>query len=1180
MTAAALAITLASSAFLFVYGLNLVHLALLSLRLRPVAPQPLAAGTEPPVCVQIPVYDERYVARRVIDAVARLEWPAGRLEVQVLDDSDDDTVGIVAAAVAGWQRRGLRITHVRRGSRAGYKAGALAHGLELTQAPYICVLDADFVPAPDFLRRTVGAFAEPRVAFVQARWGHLNESYSRFTRLQALMVDFHFLVEQAVRPAAGWPTNFTGTAGLWRREAIVDAGGWSARTLTEDLDLSYRAQLRGWRAAYVEAVVVPQELPVAVAAYRGQQLRWATGSFQTAYHLLPAVLRSPLPPMAKAQATLHLLGYAAPLLMLIQIACYPVLLATAGLHLSLPARVPLVVNLLSLAPALGFAAAQARRGPGWWRRLPSILAWSFVGAGTSLTVTVALLRAFRGNAFNRTPKYRIERAGQEWREGEYVAVADPFMPGELLLGGAMLVLALFALAVDQWLLAAYGLLFGLGFCYLGGLAAVQAAQVLTLRRLGRHALEAATSWARALMIAAPASAVLAVFASLGLGFEDSYQHWLAAATLATTGQLHDPLFGMEDSWLPAYQLLAAGLLTAAGTWNLDALRSLSIGLSVAALLLTQRLAGGGRRGRVAAALLVLNPIFLLTGTEAVAEPLLLVFVLGSALALQERRPRTAAGLAALACLTGTKAWLWLAIAVAVQAAVWLAPARRRPALGWALPAVAVLALFQLGFAPASHSVARASTEVASATARGSLAAGILGRGGAFAGWFALASVPLVALAPLGLLREVRDGAPALRTLHLPSLGYLALSTGLVAAGLYSGSHRYYELALPSLAIRAAAGAETVPAAAVAAAGAAAAIALVYAPIAGAFAAENAGLLAAGRASAAVPGGLLTDSPAAAYASHKPPAEISGSRGLPAEPDLALAYLRAHGFSTLVLENISYYRAVSVFPDLSAGRPQPPFVPLGPGAAYAVAGGKPVSAWYLPPAALEAPLAGTAWLCADPVEAPHTGKVAALEKGPVLQLPSSEAAATGEGMGFGVPIARYSDGWIFAGDAVTADLSSGGLLHWRKTYALNRLERLDASGRFTGFAAVPARGHVQVDYQVSGDRLEIEVSAADLQPALETAILNEGSAAFSDEADPSGTRLDGAFGPDRVLAGGWARLRSGTLGLEWAIERPAGATLHAGRELDPAHGLDWAGLDLHFGPGFTGTHYAVSFGRAR
>src|SRR5580704_2504581 len=321
-----------TSVLLFAFGLNLLYLTWRATRLRPRPERTIARGDEPLVCVQVPVYNERYVAERVIDAVCEIEWPPERLEVQVLDDSDDETTSIVARRVAMWQLQGIHIMHVRRGTRVGYKAGALAYGLTLTQAPLVAIFDADFVPPRDFLRRAVGAFDDPKVGFAQARWGHLDEGYSWFTRLQALAIDFHFLVEQAVRSADGYFTNFTGTAGIWRRKAIEDSGGWSADTLTEDLDLSYRAQLRGWRAVYLENLVVPEELPVSIDAYRRQQSRWATGSFQSAFKLLIPVLRSRNRAAVKLQATVHLLAYGIGPLMLLQLVCYPVLLITLGRH--------------------------------------------------------------------------------------------------------------------------------------------------------------------------------------------------------------------------------------------------------------------------------------------------------------------------------------------------------------------------------------------------------------------------------------------------------------------------------------------------------------------------------------------------------------------------------------------------------------------------------------------------------------------------------------------------------------------------------------------------------------------------------------------------------------------------------------------------------------------------------
>ena len=302
ITTITLGIVAVTSLALFGYGLNLIYLTWRATRLKPRHHPFVAAGSEPNVCVQLPIYNERYVAERVIDAVCAMDWPRDRFEVQVLDDSDDETSAIVSRRVARWRHQGVRVSNVMRGTRQGYKAGALAHGLSLTKAPFIAIFDADFVPPRDFLRRMIGAFENPQVAFAQARWGHLDEGYSWFTRLQALVVDFHFLVEQAVRSSRGYFTNFTGTAGVWRRAAIEDAGGWSAATLTEDLDLSYRAQLRGWRSAYLEDVIVPEELPVSIDAYRRQQSRWATGSFQCAFSLGQGRGRNP-PPCIRGRAS-------------------------------------------------------------------------------------------------------------------------------------------------------------------------------------------------------------------------------------------------------------------------------------------------------------------------------------------------------------------------------------------------------------------------------------------------------------------------------------------------------------------------------------------------------------------------------------------------------------------------------------------------------------------------------------------------------------------------------------------------------------------------------------------------------------------------------------------------------------------------------------------------------------
>lgn len=265
-------------------------------------------GPLPLVTVQLPLYNEPCVVERLLDAVAALDWPPERLQIQVLDDSTDETTALVATRVAFWRERGLPFEILRRTRREGYKAGALAAGLTSAQGELIALFDADFVPPADFLRRLLPWFADPAVALVQARWEFLNSEASWLTRLQALLLGPHFGIEHQVRYRRGLFFNFNGTAGIWRRQAIEDAGGWQADTVTEDLDLSYRAQLRGWRFVYVDALAVSSELPDSLAAFCSQQQRWAKGSLQTARKILPRIWRATLPRPVKIEATAHLLA--------------------------------------------------------------------------------------------------------------------------------------------------------------------------------------------------------------------------------------------------------------------------------------------------------------------------------------------------------------------------------------------------------------------------------------------------------------------------------------------------------------------------------------------------------------------------------------------------------------------------------------------------------------------------------------------------------------------------------------------------------------------------------------------------------------------------------------------------------------------------------------------------------
>ena len=1165
MTAIAIGVIALTSVALFGFGANVLFLTWRATRLRPRRISVLATGDEPRVCVQVPIYNERYVAERVLDAVCELDWPADRFEIQVLDDSDDDTASIVARRAAHWRRRGVAVTHVRRDSRDGFKAGALAYGMTLSDSPFIAIFDADFVPQRDFLRRSLGAFEDPTIGFAQARWGHLDESYSWFTRLQAFALDFHFLIEQPVRSAEGYFTNFTGTAGVWRRTAIEESGGWRAATLTEDLDLSYRAQLRGWRAAYLEDLVVPEELPVSFDAFRRQQSRWATGSFQTAFHLLIPVLLSRVRPAVKFQAAMHLLAYATGPVMLVQLACYPLLV----LNIDRPtvpwqlADAGVLFVMMGIAPWIGFIVAQTRRGRPWWSGVPALLC-QVVGAGLSFTVFLALLRATRrGGEFVRTPKYQIVERGQEWRDQAYVRVGDPRALGEALLGSGALAIVPFAVGQGQWLVAIYSGLFALAFLAVAGLSVIDILQVLTLRSLGRRALARFQSLGPMLGLLGLCAVLLLFAAQLPEPFEDGYGHWLIAANLASTGHLHDPLFGMEDTWLPGYHLLAAAVLHTFGLWQLGALKALGALLGVVTLACVYALAPNKRQARLAVALLALNPVFLFTSGSAVAEPLLTALLTAAALAAVRGRIKVAALLAALACVTATKAWIWI-VAVAGFAAVELLRRRnplRMPAIAWAVPAIAVLVFLQLGFAPASHSVARGSLEVASATARGSLPAGAAARVAELAKNFGLAALPLFVLGVPGVWVVVRQASrvremATLRFLHFPALVYLVAVVGLVAAGTYTGSHRYLYPVLPSLALLAAAvldrNSGVVRFGAVAAGGL---LAVAFLPVFTGFASDNRGLVAAGRAVSGSAGLLITDSPLVAFYSGKPPSQITGSQQLPLDRELAIDWMQKHDVTALVMENITYYRATVVFPDLAMGRPSPPFRSLGDEAHYNVPHGKPVYAYRLRAAFGDQQIYPGLSAVISPM--PAQGKTAVLAKG--LALRSSGADITGEGMGFGLPMVHYSDGWVYSRTSNTIDVSTDSGTIWKRTFNLDEIGVDEAHG----YQPIGSRGRIEVTYTLNASGVLVELRVLNLAPGyMELGILNEQSAAFDDFAYDGHKAIGPAFGRWLPVDGTWARLRSAKHGVEWSVPTLSGAQLHGGRELFPPS-FDWAGLDYMF-----------------
>ncbi|PLX85916.1 MAG: glycosyl transferase family 2 [Desulfuromonas sp.] len=454
---------------LALYGLHRLWLLACLRRLRrtPLSPPGALQGDDVPrVTVQLPLYNERFVAGRLVDAAAKLDWPKDRLEIQVLDDSGDDTGQIVDERAFHWKRRGVDIRVFRRAGREGFKAGALAHGLAKTDSELVAVFDADFVPPADFLRRTVSHFSDPEVGMVQARWGFLNAGHSWLTRIQALLLGPHFRIEHQVRFRRGLFFNFNGTAGIWRRRAIEEAGGWQADTVTEDLDLSYRAQLAGWRFVYRDDVVVPSELPVTLAAFRSQQQRWAKGSVQTARKILPRILFSSQPPAVKLEAAAHLLANFGWLLgAAVTLTLYPTLLWRTGvgpyelLRLDLPLFLGATGAIL-LYFAHHALAQEGRKGLLWLPLLPVLT----LGLAPSLALAVLQGTFRRGGVFERTPKFGL--TGRGTLPG-LAALYRQKALSYILLNGALLAYLLlpllFAWQRETWIALPFLALFPVGF---------------------------------------------------------------------------------------------------------------------------------------------------------------------------------------------------------------------------------------------------------------------------------------------------------------------------------------------------------------------------------------------------------------------------------------------------------------------------------------------------------------------------------------------------------------------------------------------------------------------------------------------------------------------------------------------------------------------------------------------
>lgn len=461
--------------YLFLFSVGQLHLTFIYLKRKTKSADDPQAF-QPYVTIQLPVYNEKYVVERLIDAIVRLDYPREKLEVQILDDSNDETTGIIYQKLEWLGKFGFDIKHLRRDSREGFKAGALQKGLETARGEFIAIFDADFTPSPDFLKKTLPYFHDAGIGVVQTRWGHINEDYSILTRLQAFGLDAHFSIEQSARNEAGSFINFNGTSGVWRKSCILDAGGWSADTLTEDLDLSYRAQLKGWKFKYLEDVVTPGELPVLMPVIKLQQYRWNKGAAETAKKLAPKILKSNLSTRQKLHALLHLFNSSIFVAVFVAgILSLPMLFVKndyPAIRLFFNLGGVFLVGFLSVA--FFYWTASQRFHEDTSKFIILFPAFLIVSMGLSLHNGLAVIEGWLGirSPFVRTPKFNITQKRDPWLNNSYL---NPNLNLITLLEGFLSVCFIFGIVKgiqmnDTSLLAFHAMLaMGFGFVFLSSI---------------------------------------------------------------------------------------------------------------------------------------------------------------------------------------------------------------------------------------------------------------------------------------------------------------------------------------------------------------------------------------------------------------------------------------------------------------------------------------------------------------------------------------------------------------------------------------------------------------------------------------------------------------------------------------------------------------------------------------
>ena len=433
----------------------------------------------PMVTVQLPVYNEQFVIERLVEAVCKMEYPREKLEIQFLDDSTDETQNVAAALVARYAALGHPIKYIHRTNRHGYKAGALDAGLAVARGEFVAIFDADFVPPPDWLMRVVHHFAQPEIGMVQTRWTHLNRDYSLLTKVEAILLDGHFTLEHGARARSNDFFNFNGTAGMWRRQAITDAGGWQHDTLTEDTDLSYRSQMVGWKFKYLPDVECPAELPIEMTAFKTQQARWAKGLIQTSIKVLPMIFKSNVSRRIKIEAVYHLTANISyPLMVIMTALLIPAMIVRfyQGWFQMLIIDVPLFAAS-TLSIAVFYVTSQRELFPQTWKKtflyLPLLMA---VGIGLTVTNTKAVMEALFGikTAFARTPKYSINKKGEKSQAGNKYRKRLLLAPWiEIAIGTYFVLAILYTFSNNNFFTAPFLILFVVGYYYTGFMSLLQ-----------------------------------------------------------------------------------------------------------------------------------------------------------------------------------------------------------------------------------------------------------------------------------------------------------------------------------------------------------------------------------------------------------------------------------------------------------------------------------------------------------------------------------------------------------------------------------------------------------------------------------------------------------------------------------------------------------------------------------